>query len=163
MPDGKRHLPVLQSPPPEEEPDRPPWHWAAIGAVATLLAWLPLAMLAQAAAQRLLEPHVRVGAPPPTPRQWLLLGVVSLALHLVPLGIGSLLGGMLVGRFGGAAGKKEATAAGIAAASVALVASLLTGGFGGLLGWLLAAVVLITLAALCARGGAAIGLRLRRR
>src|SRR5688572_27052979 len=148
--DGKRRLPVLQPKSPEEDEAeaRPPWHWVGIGAIAILLALVPLLMLAQWLSRLVIEGITPPGQTP-TPRAWLAMGIVLVAAQLVPLALSSVLGGVLVGRFGGRAGKKEATAAGL---GVGVFAALFT--FPAmvredkLLPWLLSTAIVIALAAL---------------
>jgi|SoiMethySBSTD1v2_1073268.scaffolds.fasta_scaffold1043021_3 tRNA-(ms[2]io[6]A)-hydroxylase len=164
---GKRRLPVLQPKEDEGEP-RPPWHWSVIGAVATLLGWIPLAMLAQLGVQRMLA---RAGGEDPaagfqalSPGERLTLSLLIVLGPMLALAIAAFLGGLLIGRFGGAAGPKEATVAGIGAAGLAcFVVALQLIAQGGLMNFLLTAVVVVILAALTARGGALVGRRLRAR
>jgi tRNA-(ms[2]io[6]A)-hydroxylase len=174
MSDGKRHLPVLQQKKGEGEEgeERPPWHWSAIGAVATFLAWYPLAMLAQQWAKSTAERLVpgddgdaqREAFLALTPGQRIWLSALSVFGPMVALAIAAVLGGVLVGRFGGRAGKKEATMAGVATgviASLLTSPSMITSGQG--LEWTMTAAIITILAGVSARGGSAIGLRLRPR
>jgi tRNA-(ms[2]io[6]A)-hydroxylase len=163
--DGKRRLPVLQpkSPEAEEAELRPPWHWVGIGALAILLALVPLLMLAQYLARLLVE-RITPPGQTPTPRAWLVMGIVLVTAQLLPLAVSALLGGLFVGRFGGRAGKKEATAAGL---GVGVFAALFTLPSmvrdDKLLPWLLSSAVILSVAALCSRLGAALGLRSKRK
>src|SRR5690606_4470455 len=142
----------------DEGEERPPWHWAVIGAVATLLAATPLGMLAAWAARAALEGRTaavgleRIG-----------MALLAVGGPLLALAVGALLGGLLVGRFGGAAGTKEATAGGLGAgAVVALVAAYDAIARANVAGWLFSAMVVLIVAALFARLGAWVGLRKRR-
>lgn len=113
----KRRLPLLQSSPePDDEtPDRPPWHWAGLGAMAVFFAWLPLAALVGSIVARVLRSAPEGGmAGAPLEVRLLMIG-----LHALAFAIASGLGGFLVGRFGGLAGVREAAASGAAAAVVA--------------------------------------------
>lgn len=170
-PKPKRRLPVLQSSDADGEEKRPAAQWIAIGAVATLIAWYPLAMLASAWAKRSVEGLAPGDDPAATrdaflaltqgQRMW--LSVVVVVGPMVALTIAAVLGGMLVGRFGGEAGKNEGSLAGVAAGVVASLVSaygMVTSGQGGL--WLMTAAIITVLAGLAGRGGAAIGLRLRK-
>jgi tRNA-(ms[2]io[6]A)-hydroxylase len=167
----KRRLPVLQ--PKEDEGEaRPAWQWVAIGLVATVLAWLPLAALSGWFAKRTYERHLPSGdaqvlqqafrAMAPADRLW--LGVLVVIGPMVALALAAFLGGALVGRFGGGAGAREATFAGIAAAAIC---ALLAGpGMwaqpGGELTWLAATAIVTTLAAVMSYLGGKLGLKLRR-
>jgi tRNA-(ms[2]io[6]A)-hydroxylase len=168
--DGKRRLPLIQPKNDDEGEPRPPWHWAVIGAVAILLFWLPLAMLANLAVRRAVTSVVG-DDPQTTADAWqalstserFALGAASLGGPLLAVIVAAVAGGLLVGRFGGAAGRGEATVAGLAAAALAsLVAvSALVRGYGLVL-WLLTSALLLTVTALAARAGAVWGLRLRK-
>ncbi len=168
-PTGKRRLPVLSSSSDDGE-KRPPAQWIAIGAVATFIVWYPLAMLASAWAKRSVA---GLGGDDPaaareaflllTAGQRIWLSVVVVIGPMVALGVAALLGGVLVGRMGGDAGKNEGTLAGVVAGVVASLVSapgLVSSGQGGM--WVMSAVVVTILAGLAGRGGAALGLRLRR-
>lgn len=170
-PKPKRRLPVLQSSESDGEEARPAAQWIAIGAVATLIAWYPLAMLASAWAKRSVAGLAPGGDPAATrdaflalsagERMW--LSVVVVVGPMVALALAALLGGLLVGRFGGEAGKTEGTLAGVAAGVVASLMTaygMVTSGQGGL--WLMSAAIVTVLAGLAGRGGSAIGLRLRK-
>jgi hypothetical protein len=169
-PPPKRRLPVIQ---PAEEGDeaRPAAHWIAIGAVAVLLVWYPLAMLARAWANAkvtALSPEgdaiaAREAFQAMTAGERLWLNLVINVAPLVGLAVAATLGGMLVGRFGGEAGKNEGTFAGVAAGLIAALVSapeMVMGGEGGF--WLMTAVVITILAGITGRVGAALGVRLRR-
>ena len=112
----KRRLPLLaSSPEPEETPDRPPWHWAGLGAMAVFFAWLPLAALVGSIIARVLRGAPEGGmAGAPLEVRLLMIG-----LHALAFAIASAAGGFLVGRFGGLAGRREAMASGALAAVVA--------------------------------------------
>jgi tRNA-(ms[2]io[6]A)-hydroxylase len=141
--DGKRHLPMLPKAEvaAEEEDDRPPWHWAAIGAVAVFVLWLPLA----AALHGLLGNAAGVAA-----------GVVNAGGFALAC-FGS---GFLVGRYGGRAGKREATAGAAAASALAcLIAALQLR--GGVLTWVVILAIFVGIGAGSARLGGALGLARR--
>jgi tRNA-(ms[2]io[6]A)-hydroxylase len=144
--DGKRHLPVVPSAPPADpEEDRPPWHWSAIGVVGIFVFWLPLSMLAGRLAADS-GPRAQMG------------------VHGAAYALACFSAGLLVGRFGGRAGRREAALGGVAAAIVAtllaanaVVAS--TAQLAFLLG--LMVLVLALLGGGAAWAGAALGLRRR--
>ena len=162
----KRHLKVLQ-PADDEGESRPAWHWAVIGAVATLIAWLPLAYLSNEWVRRRIAALGNQEAAAEAFRQMSGWERMTFGFHIVlgpvlSLAIAAFLGGLLVGRFGGDAGKNEAMVAGF---GVGIVASLVgasqtfaTQRWGI---WLFTAAVVIICAALSARGGAWVGLRKR--
>lgn len=171
MSSPKRRLPVLKSAPPLIEgdgDDRPAWHWAFLGAVLVFLLWAPLAMLAQALVARLVGGAIDAGDPSGIAAHLANAGagerarfwgiVVGLPAFSFVLGAG--LGGLLVGRLGGRAGVKEATAAGlIAACTVSALAAVRVGlvsSFGTF-------AVLSVLGGLSAWAGGRIGWRLRGR
>jgi hypothetical protein len=157
-PTAKRRLPLLPKVEVADESDieRPPWHWSAIGAIAIFVLWLPLTFITAALSKQLLTEAAEEGAAPLESR----LAVAG--LNLLAFALASLGGGAIVGRFGGSAGIKEATVAGLATASVAWTALALQGvgltlsGGGALL------VLLIAVGAGAASAGGAVGLRQRR-
>ncbi len=155
-PDGKRRLPLLPKTEVAQEGDeeRPPWHWAAIGAAAIFVFWLPLAFLANAALAR-----VHGGAEVdqvPRAVQALMVGVNLLAFALA-----SFAAGLLVGRFGGKAGPREATLAGLGAATIAWMIGIWGAQAGLLIGAMLLAL-LVAVSAGSARLGGSLGLRSRK-
>ena len=162
---AKRRLPVLQPSGDDDGEQRPAWHWIFIGGVAMLLAWGPLTMLAglvsRAVVDSVLPQQEReamtkaFGALSSGDRLTIGLGMV--VPQLVALAVAALLGGLLVGRFGGDAGRSEAMTAGIALGLVATVAVSTPDSVATMI----TAVVFIILAGLSARGGAIIGLKQR--
>jgi tRNA-(ms[2]io[6]A)-hydroxylase len=140
-PDNKRRLPVLrESEASPEDEERPPWHWSAIGVVGIFVLWLPLIFAANAVAS------------PGT--VWAILNAGAFAIA----GFGA---GFVVGRFGGKAGRREATVAGAAAGGLAWVAAITQGAPGGLLPWALMLLVMVGLGAGAARAGGAVGVARR--
>jgi tRNA-(ms[2]io[6]A)-hydroxylase len=134
-PDGKRRLPLAPRVEvgAEGDEDRPPWHWAAIGAVGVFVFWLPLAIGVNA----LLGGRS---------------GAAVVALHAAAFVLASAGSGFLVGRFGGKAGRREAAAGGLGAAGVAWLLAAAQGlhaSVGTLVTWAL------LLAAMGALGGGA--------
>jgi len=145
MTSPKRRLPVLQSGPSGEEPgpERPGWQWAVLGAVAIVIAWLPLAALVNS----VLAKTVLGG--PPSPSQAAALVVANGAAFL----LASFAGGYLVGRFGGSAGAREAAIAGVLGAAVGCamaVGQRRPGADLGVGGW---ALVILVVAGIGAGGG----------
>src|SRR5262245_7653689 len=113
--DGKRRLPVLQAKDADDDvPDRPGWHWIFVGAAATILAWLALATAVNAPAKGLSGGSERVAA------------FVAIGGNLAAFAVAALAGGLLVGRFGARAGRREA---------------LLGGGIAAACGWGLSALI----------------------
>lgn len=146
-PDGKRRLPLAPRAEVAEPKDeqRPPWHWSAIGVVGIFVFWLPLAMVVNAA----------LGAR---------TGALGAALNAAAFALASFGAGYSIGRFGGAAGRREAAVAGAAAA---LVATAIAAWGAAKLGDLLAALLLVLavmapLGAGAAWAGGALGVRGRR-
>ncbi len=142
----KRRLPMLPKAEvaDESDEDRPPWHWAGIGAAAVFFAWLPLAYIVNGPLGGLFSGGT-------------VAKVAAVALNLAAFVIGSFGGGYLVGRFGGQAGVKEATVAGAGAAVFAwmLAASQAR---SGLLVWIMMLTGMAMLGAGAARIGGAVGL-----
>ncbi len=167
---AKRRLPVLQ--PKEAGEERPPWQWIGIGGLLTIALWLPLSMLAGVVAARIFARYVpgndeastlaAYEALPPGKR--MLLGALMVVGPLVALSVAALTSGLVVGRFGGRAGKREAALGGLLAATLAVVASapnMLVE--AGALDWLLTSAVVLGVAALTGYLSGAGGEKLRRR
>lgn len=147
----KRKLPVIQSREPKptsddlaagdpEPEDRPPWHWVGFGTVGIFGAWLPLMGVAQWASNQLLartfgttisadgmrmlanmEPAVRAR-----------VGMYLAVPHALALGLASVAGGFLVGRYSKGLGGREASIAGVA---LAIIVGGLTFGAVGVAGF----------------------------
>jgi tRNA-(ms[2]io[6]A)-hydroxylase len=150
--DGKRRLPVLQAKDAEDEgPERPPWHWIFVGAGTTTIAWLGLAMVTNAIAKNLAAGSERSAA------------TVMVGGNLLSLGLAALAGGLLVGRFGGRAGKREATMGGGLAAVAGWVFATLVAPLGSFVTSAVVLALLVALAMATARAGAMWALRLRGR
>jgi MFS family permease len=160
MPDDKpkRRLPLApgMSAVEDDDAERPPWHWSAIGAVAILLAWLPLAYIVNGVLSRVLAGAADPASAPPGVR------AAMVALNLAAFAIACFAGGVLVGRYGGQAGKREATGAGFGVAAVAWALTAAIQARSGLLTWSLLLLVLGAIAGGSARAGGALGLRLRK-
>jgi MFS family permease len=146
-PDGKRRLPLaprVEVKEPEDE-DRPPWHWSAIGAVGSFVLWLPLAIVVNAG----------LGARG---------GAIGATLNAAAFAIACFGAGLVVGRFGGKAGRKEAA---IGGASVAAIAWALAAkqsmplSLGAIVTWLLLLVAIGALGGGAAWLGGALGVRRR--
>lgn len=105
-----RRLPVLQTPPPEDQAaaERPSWHWVLIGAGLLLTLWLPLASVGLLVSARVSGSVARV--------------VSMLVPYLVACGAS----GLLVGRFG-TTGFKQGMLAGVLGAGLAWTVALLGG------------------------------------
>lgn len=173
MSSPKRRLPVLQPKDDDSEGEaRPAWHWAGLGALATLLALLPLSMAAAWLAKRTYdayvpgtsEAEVQAALTAMTPGQRLWLGILVVVGPVLALGLAALAGGAFVGRFGEQAGPKEALVAGLLAAAVtsAIAARELVERPGGAGLWLLTSGVLFVVAGAAALVGGVLGRRLRR-
>lgn len=156
---GKRHLEVL---PPKSEADdtRPAWHWVVIGAVGAFLFFVLGAQLSQAFAHHELA-RWTASAERSAARTAYLHGVVY-GLPLVCLALSTWFGGLLVGRFGGRAGVREAVGSGLAAAGiVAMIAATSMWSAGEGAAWGLATLVLLGVGAGAAWRGGVRGLRRR--
>jgi tRNA-(ms[2]io[6]A)-hydroxylase len=111
-----RRLPVLQSSSSDDAPQRPRWHYLIIGAGFTITLWLPLAVVAMWVGSRLAfwvfeVPNeaalpAAVAAASSAQKSW------AAALQALPLMLSFFLAcfgsAVLVGRFGGKAGVREA-------------------------------------------------------
>jgi hypothetical protein len=155
----KRRLPVLQSAPAEDDaPARrpwPTWQWVAFGALAIFTAWIPLAALgtgAGAAFGRWASPADELAEPT------LAAEVGATVVFVLTLGVGAVLGGLLLGRWGPAhVGLREAA---LAALLATLVAGAVTWVSAGVSLEASAGVFLLALvAAPAAALGAALGIR----
>ncbi len=148
--DKKRHLPLLPKAEVAVEGDeeRPPWHWSAIGAVGVLVFWFPLIFAVNA-----------VAAGPG--REWAALNVCAFVLA-------SFASGLLVGRFGGQAGRREAAVGGAAAGAVAWLAAVTQvpqatqGASAGFVVWLVVLAVVLALGGAAAGAGGALGVARRK-
>jgi len=142
--DKKRHLPLLPKAEVAVEGDeeRPPWHWSAIGAVGVLVFWFPLIFAVNA-----------VAAGPG--RGWAALNVCAFVLA-------SFASGLLVGRFGGQAGRREAAVGGAAAGAVAWLAAVTQAARAGFLVWLVVLAVVLALGGVAAGAGGALGVARRK-
>lgn len=167
MDDGKRRLKVLQ-PKDDEEEERPPWHWSAIGMVAIFLLWLPLAYLSQrwvearyaalGTAEQAAEAFQAM-----SPWMRLSFGVHVVLGPILSLVLACFAGGAFVARFGADAGKNEAMAAGLAVATIAsLIGAWQMLPSGAWDAWGLSAAVMLVSAGAAARGGAWLVLRRKR-
>jgi hypothetical protein len=118
-----RRLPVLQDAS-TSDPDRPAWHWAAIGCAFIFSIWVPLAMVTNWAGQRVVERMLgdlppdelglRLADASSADRLW--LGFVLTVLPVLAYALSCWASGALVGRFGAKAGPREAAIAGACAA-----------------------------------------------
>jgi MFS family permease len=154
----KRRLPVLQNAAPEPPAeDRPPWRWAALGAVATFIAWLPLSLLTQTAVTRAVPLEAEDGTPNAR------AGVLLACCHALAFFAGAFAGGFLVGRLGDKVGRREAAAAGALAGALSWTLGISQGAPGGALAWGLLLVIILALGAGGGSLGGALGLRLRKR
>jgi tRNA-(ms[2]io[6]A)-hydroxylase len=156
----KRRLPLIASSPEpegEETPDRPPWHWAGLGAMAVFFAWLPLAALVGSIIARVLRSAPdggMAGAP-------LEVRLLMIGLHALAFAMASAMGGFLVGRYGGLAGWKEAAASGAVAAVVAWAIAFAQAPKTAILVWVLLLVAIGAVGALGGFVGGRIGLARR--
>jgi hypothetical protein len=150
-----RKLPVIQTPSGEdaEAAERPAWHWLLLGALCTIVLFLPLATLSGAAALPLARALAQ------GPHDGLTLFVVGAGLPLAAFALASFASGAVLGRFGLRTTKWTAP---LAAALAALVESLLTALSGRAFGIALAALLgLATVGPLAAWFGARYGRKKR--
>jgi hypothetical protein len=161
-----RRLPVLQSS--DVDDRRPSWHWLLIGAGFTITLWLPLAMLALWVGPRLAlelfdvpdgQSLEQVLAAASSARQRLAAVVQALPL-LLSFFLACFASATLVGRFGGAAGRREATLANLVGSGMVLCLAAASGGLTLPVG--LGAGGFLALSSLIGGwGGARVGKRLR--
>jgi hypothetical protein len=116
---AKRRLPVLPSGgAADADPTRAPWQWVGFGALAIFVVWAPLSSVALALAVRIVPTASSHGALEPLAIP-IFLGITALGLALA-----AVVGGFIVGRWGGAGvGIREASLAGLVAALVAVALS----------------------------------------
>ncbi len=117
---AKRRLPVLPSGgDADADPARAPWQWVGFGTLAIFVVWVPLAAVAATVASHMVV-RVAPGVAEPGPAAIAaFVGMSALALALA-----AIVGGFVVGRWGGAgAGVRQASLAGFAASLVAVIAS----------------------------------------
>jgi hypothetical protein len=130
-----RRLPVIQDSTSDDAQagDRPRWQWAVIGAGFTATIWAPLALVAAPLGARIAA--AAVGTSPGqlasdavalSDRQRATLAFAGAAPLLASFAVAAALAGVLVGRFGGRSGRREAALGGLLAAlglaSLAIVA-----------------------------------------
>lgn len=154
-PAPKRRLPVLQSSADDDEgEERPPWHWVALGTMATFIAWLPLAGLTNTLLRQALERADTAETPAS-------IRIAMVGFNVLAFVLAGLAGGFLVGRFGGRAGGREATASGVVVAAIAWAIALGQGAPAGVLGWTMLLVVMVSLGGGASYAGGRAGLRVR--
>lgn len=134
-----RRLPVLQSSS-DEAPERPPWHYLAIGAGFTVTLWLPLAMVATWVGTRLVAP-------------------LQPAPLMLSYFVACFASAVLVGRFGGKAGAREAILGNLLGSAVVVALVALAG--VEVVVALAAAAFLVVSSVLAGWTGARLGRRLR--
>jgi hypothetical protein len=117
---AKRRLPLAPSTgDADADPARAPWQWVGFGTVAIFVAWLPLSGAASALAARMVGPTASSRSELTPAAIGIFVGMSALAL-----GLASLIGGLVVGRWGGpGVGIREATLSALVAALVAIAAS----------------------------------------
>ena len=165
-----RRLPVIQQAASDDAAAaaRPRWHWLLIGAGLTTTIWVPLSVAAAplgtaiaARAMGLARDDVVSGAAALSARDRMVLAALSAAPLLISFATASGLAGMLVGRFGGHAGRREAALGGILAAAFAGIVGAVGGSGLPPLGMLLAGGALAGVGALFGFLGAGFGVRKR--
>lgn len=162
-----RRLPVLQNNDAETE-GRPAWHYVPIGAGFTITLWLPLAMLALWAGPRLAlvalgaragdDPSHALSTASEASQRW--AGIAQVLPLLLSFFLACFASGILVGRFGGRAGRREAITANLAGSAVVLLLALAAGDVT-LAVVAAAAAFLASSSVVGGWGGALLGLRLR--
>jgi hypothetical protein len=135
-----RRLPVLQTTS-DEAPQRPRWHYLAIGAGFTVTLWLPLAMVATWVGTRIVAPL----QPAPLMLSYILACFAS---------------AVLVGRFGGKAGEREAILGNLLGSAVVLALVALASAVEVVV-VLAAGAFLVVSSVLAGWAGARLGRRLR--
>ena len=171
-PERKRRLPLLQPGGPSSGGgERTAWQSALWGSGGTLLVFVPLAALAQSLVQSVLDSRLSGEDALATaaafeqlaPGDRLLVRAVMVGAPLGALAIAALAGGVLVGRWGGRGGKREAALGG---AGAGLLAALMGASAyldqGQVLTWAVTTLLIVGVAAVAAIAGAALGLRWRR-
>jgi hypothetical protein len=128
MPSPKRRLPVLKANDGDPAPPRPRWQWVGFGAVAILVAWLPLAYASQALVDRWVEARLgaeatlvfsRPIAPDAAERFFFLTWLIPTSAML----LAGALGGFVLARWGDRCGRREAAEASGLVALFAIVLS----------------------------------------
>jgi hypothetical protein len=165
-----RRLPVLQNTATDDVPSRPPWQWVAIGAALAISMWIPLLTVSLWLRTRLLAGVFPTDAAAlaervqsASPGHKLVLALSALVPVLVPWLVACAAAGAIVGRFGGAAGRRHALYSGLSAAALALAVALLGGALASPLAFASSALVLGTSAAGAAWMGGKFGEKRRYR
>ena len=144
---------MIQASPPQgdaDEPERPPWHWIPIGATATFLVWLPLAVITERGVRHVLNAADARGEPIAA------AGIVILIAQAIAFATGAFTAGVLVGRLGKSITRREPSLGGALAAAIAWLIAANQGTPGGALVWGLLLAILCTMGATFgALGGAA--------
>lgn len=135
----KRRLPVLKSDSAESEPKLPLWQWSALGVALSFALWIPLAALAQAAANRLVAQAVggmgsgeelAQAAKLLTEGEQQRLSAQFLILHVAALSLSTFGGGYVVGKYGGDGSVKAAVGCGILVAAFGATLAMWIGALG---------------------------------
>jgi tRNA-(ms[2]io[6]A)-hydroxylase len=133
----KRKLPVVPSQATEEQPSRSQFQWVGFGVVAIFVVWLPVAWVTDRLAVRVSRGWVgAVGSLGDASQAVarldeaarLRLTLTLVAFHAGGLALACFAGGLLVGRWGGQAGVREAAIAGAAAVVIVTLFALATTG-----------------------------------
>jgi tRNA-(ms[2]io[6]A)-hydroxylase len=120
-----RRLPVLnntpEESPPQDDEERPPWHWAGFGVVAIFAAWVPLSYIGGAISNRLIAgvtPEQMQNASDSERAKLMLMIALP---TLLALALASFGGGYIVGRFGTGPGPRIGMVSGGVVAIIAVV------------------------------------------
>lgn len=139
---AKRRLPVLQAPPGDDVPERPPWQWSVFGAGLIVLLWVVLTLLAT-----------------PVTRLVPASNAIATLLQLAIQAIASFLVGAVIGTWSRRRGVREAAVAGALSALFAAACGAVVAVSTGVATWLDVAISFAGGAALLpsASGAGALG------
>ena len=107
---------------PDQDDDRPPWHWSAIGSVLVFVLWLPLSMITAWLSR------LALGDTPEAAVSHGQAALVQVLVAVLGLALASVAASVIVTRYGKTAGVREVTVSGLAVAIIATLVAVVSSG-----------------------------------